>query len=499
MTGRPIPALLAALALAACAVPARQGAGPAAPLPDRARIPANGPPPTLAVPAQKHFRLDNGLRVRLVEYHRLPIVALNLVLDAGAVHDPTARPGLASFTAAMVTEGTRTRSATRLSDELGFIGAHLSAGASFDAASVAGSSLSRHLEKLLELLADVTVDPAFPPEDFARVQDQRKVSLVQQRDSPGAVASKAFAEAFWVGHPYGHWSMGTEDSLASMKPEDLARFHAARWRPGSAELVVVGDVSEADLSRMLAKTLARWPAGERPAAEPAKAPAVSRRAIVLGKADAPQAFVMMGMPGLSRASPDYVAAQVAFHILGGGSSSRLFRDLREKRGYTYGIYARAEARKLGGTSYIVGSVRAEVTGDALRELLAQVEALRSEPVPEGELADAKAALVLSLPAEFATAAGIAGKLADEALHGLPDDYWDRYAAQVQQVTAADVRRVAQRYLDPASLLTVMVADPAVVKGQLDGLPIGPVEVRAGTGPGPVGGPPGSGGPVGSPR
>jgi len=491
VTRGPIPAFLLALALAACAATARQGAGPAAALPDRSRIPENGPPPALAVPAQRHFRLDNGLRVRLVEYHRLPIVALNLVLDAGAVHDPADQPGLASFTAAMVTEGTRTRSATRLSDELGFIGAHLAAGASFDAASVSGASLSRHLEKLLELMADVTAAPSFPQEDFARVQDQRKVSLVQQRDSPGAVASKAFSEAFWAGHPYGHWSMGTETSLGAMRPTDLARFHASHWRPGNAELVVVGDVSEAALKSMLAKAFATWPAGAEPAAAPARPPAASRRAILLAKANAPQAYLMMGMPGLSRASPDFVAAQVAFHVLGGGSASRLFRNLREKHGYTYGVYAREEARKLGGTSYLVGSVRAEVTGDAIRELLAEVESLRKDPVPEVELADARAALVLSLPADFATAAGIAGKLADAAVHGLPDDYWGRYAAEVQRVTAADVQRVARQYLDPSRLLTVMVADPAAVKGQLDGLPLGPLEVRADAGAGPD--------PVGSPR
>ncbi len=483
MTRRAIPAVLLALALAACAAPARQWAGPAAAPPDRSRVPENGPPPALAVPAQRHFRLDNGLRVRLVEYHRLPIVALNLVLDAGAVHDPADQPGLASFTAAMVTEGTRTRSATRLSDELGFIGASLAAGASFDAASVSGASLSRHLEKLLELMADVTAAPSFPQEDFARVQDQRKVSLVQQRDSPGAVASKAFSEAFWAGHPYGHWSMGSETSLEAMRPADLARFHASHWRPGNAELVVVGDVSEAALKPMLAKAFAAWPAGTRPAASPATPPAASRRAILLSKANAPQAYLMMGMPGLSRASHDFVAAQVAFHVLGGGSASRLFRNLREKHGYTYGVYAREEARKLGGTSYLVGSVRAEVTGDAIRELLVEVESLRKDPVPEAELADAKAALVLSLPADFATAASIAGKLAEEAVHGLPDDYWDRYAAEVQRVTAADVQRVARQYLDPSRLLTVMVADPGVVKAQLDGLPLGPVEVRADAGAG----------------
>jgi zinc protease len=191
----------------------------------------------------------------------------------------------------------------------------------------------------------------------------------------------------------------------------------------------------------------------------------------------------MGMPGLQRSSPDYVAAEVAFEVLGGGTSSRLFRDLREKEGYTYGIYARAEARKLGGTSFIVGSVKAEVTGPATRALLRQVEALRATPVPEPELAVAKNALLLSLPSDFAIAAGIAGKVAEEVVYGLPDDYWDGYAAQVANVTGADVQRAAQKYFDPSRLTTVMVCDPGPVKAQLSGLPLGAVEVRtAASGP-----------------
>jgi len=172
-----------------------------------------------------------------------------------------------------------------------------------------------------------------------------------------------------------------------------------------------------------------------------------------------------------------VPAEVAAEVLGGGTASRLFRELREKEGYTYGIYARAEARKLGGTSFIVGSVKADVTGAATRALLRQLDGLRTAPVPEGELEVARNALLLSLPSDFAIAAGIAGKVAEEVVNGLPDDYWDDYAAQVAKVSPADVQRVAQQYFDPRQLTTVMVCDPAVVKPQLQGLPLGPIEVR----------------------
>jgi predicted Zn-dependent peptidase len=191
---------------------------------------------------------------------------------------------------------------------------------------------------------------------------------------------------------------------------------------------------------------------------------------------------MLGMPGFERASADYVPAEVAFQILGGGSASRLFRSLREEKGYTYGVYARGEARKLGGTSFVVGSVKADVTGKAIEALLEELRRMRETPPSEDELATAKNALVLSLPSDFATAGGIASKLAEEVIYGLPDDYWDRYVAEVEKVTAADVQRVAARYLDPSRLTAVMVAEPAAVEPQLAGLPLGAIEIRPPPGP-----------------
>jgi predicted Zn-dependent peptidase len=486
---RALPAALALAAalLSACAGPTAAGrpdgaAASAAPagtaVPAVRAPPPLGPPPALTIPPQRRFALSNGLAVRLVESHRLPIVALHLVLlEGGSARDPRDLPGLASFTAAMVTEGTKTRTATQISDEVGFLGASLGAGASMDAAYVSGYALARHLPKLLELLGDVVANPTFPRDDFQRVQDQRRVALIQQRDQPATVARKAFAELWWGAHPYGHWSMGTEASVAATAREDLARFHAARWRPGAAELVVVGDVEEGPLRALLEKALAGWTGAAPASPAPAEAPDAVRRALLVEKAAAPQTFLLLGMPGMARRDPDYVATQVLFRILGGGSSSRLFRNLREEKGYTYGMFAGASAQKLGGVSYLGGSVRADATGQAVRDLLAEVAALRDRPVPEAELADARNAISLALPAEFASVAGIAGKLADAVVHGLPDDWWERYPAAIQAVTAADVQRVARRWLDPERMLTVMVGDAGAVRPQLGGLPLGTVEER----------------------
>jgi predicted Zn-dependent peptidase len=495
----PFVALAAAAALAACAGPrssreeaprpAQTAATAPAPAPStaapdaraepavRRELPERGPAPDLKVPPQQHFKLSNGLAVRFVEYRRLPIVALHLVLDAGAVHDPADKPGLASFTAAMMTEGTKKRSATDISDALGAIGASLSAGASMDAASLSASGLSRHLDPLLEIFADVLLAPTFPKADFARVQDTRLVTLVQQRDQPGAVASKAFTDVYWGGHPYGHWLIGTEKSVKATTREDLARFHARWWKPGRAELVVVGDISQAELKAKLEKALARWK-GAAPAVKPFPPPReATLRTVLIEKADAPQAYLVLGMPGLKRSSPEYVPTQIALHVLGGGFASRLYRNLREEKGLTYGVYAMGDARKLAGVTVVAGSVKADQTGVALRELFSEFEEMRDQPVTVEELETSKNALALSLPADFSTAAGIAGKLAEEVVHGLPDDYWERYRDEVMGATPEAVQAAARQALDPKRLTVVMVADPALVKPQLAGLPLGDVQVR----------------------
>jgi predicted Zn-dependent peptidase len=481
MRARKTAALLALLALTACATAPSRPEGPpgaTAPAPARGTVPPLGPPAELKLPAQQKFTLGNGLGVRLVEYHRLPIVAVHLVLlEGGAARDPAALPGVASFTASMVTEGTRSLTAFQLSDELGSLGASLGAGATMDAAYVSGYGLSRHLSRLLELLADVTVNPSFPASDFLRLQDQRRVGLIQQRDQPGAIASKTFARLHWGDHPYGHWSGGTEESVVRTTREDLARFHAEHWRPGAAELVVVGDVDAATLRPMLEKAFAGWTgaAPARPAA--AEAPEGKRRAVLVEKKGASQTFLILGMPGIARSDPDYVTAQVLFQVLGGGSASRLFRNLREDKGYTYGLSARASAQRLGGVSYVGGGVRADATGPAIRDMLGLVDGLREVPVPADELADAQDGLVRSLPGDFATAAGTAGRLAEQVVYALPEDWWVRYPERVRSVTPSDLKRVAGRVLDTGRLATVLVGDPEIVKPQVEGLPLGDLEVR----------------------
>ena len=461
------------------AEPAPAPAPPAAEAPpiDRSTPPELGPTPTLDLPAQRHFTLGNGLRVRLVEQHRLPIVALSLLVDAGFARDPEGLAGVASFTADMLTEGTKTRTATQISDQVGFLGASLGANAGPDAATLDGGCLAEHLPAFLEIYADVARNPSFPAADFERVQDTRRVALLQERDEPQELARRAFAQVFWGNHPYGHTPLGTEASLARTRRADLARFHARYWHPANAQLVVVGDVTEAELQPLLERALGSWPAGTAAAPLPRREPASPKRTVLIDKPGATQSYLVVGTPGLERRSDDYVAATVMYEVLGGGMTSRLYQTLREKKGYTYGIGARGEARRLAGASLVGGFAEAPFTGPALTDLVAELERMRKEPVPPEELSEAKEGIVRSLPAMFSSVRGIASRVGVLAVHGLPDDYWNDFGSAVREVTAADVQRVAAKYLDPKRLTLVLVGPKEVVEPQLGSAPVGKLEIQ----------------------
>jgi len=291
------------------------------------------------------------------------------------------------------------------------------------------------------------------------------------------LASRAFVSLFWGDHPYGHPLLGTEAALARTRREDLVRFHDRFWRPANAELVIVGDVTEEGIRPVLERTLGTWKAGRAAPPLAPRGPAAPHRTLLIDKPGASQSYLALGAPGLERRSDDYAAASVMFEVLGGGTSSRLFRTLREEKGYTYGIGAGADARRLAGASVVRGSVKAEVTGAALQDLLAQLALLRDQPVSAEELAEARDGIVRSLPARFSTVGGIAGQLSALAIYGLPDDYWSEYARAVEQITPADVQRMAQRYLAPDRLTLVLVGAKEVVAPQLASVPLGTVQLE----------------------
>jgi predicted Zn-dependent peptidase len=441
----------------------------------RARPPRLGAPPALALPPAAERRLSNGMRLVVVEQRELPLADFVLVVGAGSEADPAGREGLATMTAALLDEGTATRTSLQIADQASYLGVTLGAGAGWDASRVGLHAPVAQLDSALALMADVVVRPAFPVREFERLRRERLTGLLQLRDEAPAVADRAFAQQlFGAGHPYGRPESGTEASTRALTRADVQRFYATHWRPNNSTLVVVGDVRADDVARRVEQAFAAW----RPAAVPAPAapaaPAARATAVYLvDKPDAPQSSVRIGLPGAARSTPDYFPLRVLNTVLGGSFTSRLNQNLREARGYTYGAGSAFELRRAVGPFVAEAEVTGAKTDSALAEFMKELRAI-GDTVPAAELDKAKRYLVLQLPSRFETTGDIAAQLVPLVVYGLPLDFYNQFTARVQAVTQADVQRAARRYVDPSRFVVVVVGDRKTVEPAVRRLNLGPV-------------------------
>ncbi len=456
-------------------------AQPASQVPDRSSPPKPGPAPRLTLPPVQTRTLANGLPVWIVERPRVPTVTLVLVVKSGSAADPAGRYGLASLTAAMLTEGAGGRDALTLADEVDFLGATLESSSSFDASTVTLQVPVARLAQALPLMADVATRPDFPQAELDRLREQRLTGLRTARDNPPQIASLAFPLlVYGDGHRYGTSALGTATSLRGFTPDQLRQFHAAHYRPDNAALIVAGDVSAATLLPLLEKYLATWraPAGAlAPPALAAPAPLAARAVTLVDKPGAAQSVIRIGAVGAARDTPDYFALQVMNTILGGSFTSRLNQNLREEHGYAYGAASNFDMRRLAGPFFAGANVQTDKTAESVTEIMNELQAIRRE-VPSDELAKARNYLALRFPGEFETNAAVADAYADLAIYGLPVTYYDSYVERIQAVTAADVQRVAARYVQPERLAVVVVGDRQVVEAKLKALDLGTLRVLA---------------------
>jgi len=471
---RALPWLAGALALLSASPPVRLSAQV-----DRSKPPTLPPPPALKLPAVQTAVLPNGLTLAVVEMHKVPVVDVQVLVDAGAARDPGDLPGLATFTALMLQQGAGTRGALDVADEAAFLGAQLNTAATLDGAAASLHVTRRRLEAALDLLADVVLRPTFPDSEVARQRELRGAQLVQQRDEPVAVANVAFpAIVYGAAHPYGHALNGTEAATTALTRDRVADFYRAYYRPNAARVLVVGDISPAQARRLVTARFGGWQRGDIPGLTGGAAPARAARAIYLiDKPGAAQSVIRIGHVGPARSTPDWYALEVLNTILGGAFTSRLNQNLRETHAYTYGAFSQFAARRLAGAFVALASVVTAKTDSSLVEFLKELRRIRDERVPDAELAKAKAYVTLGLPGEFETTGGAAARFRELLSYGLPLDYYDRYIERIGAVTAADVQRVARQYIDPDHFDIVVVGDKTQIEAGIRALNEGPIVYR----------------------
>ncbi len=427
----------------------------------RETVPPSGKIESFKVPAVKRFRLKNGLQVILAESHKLPLVSMDMIVKTGSSANGTDQAGLASLVADMLDEGTQQRTATQIASEVSRLGATLTTYATWDSSGVALSALSENLDRAIPVWADVLLGPAFAEEDFRRVVGNLISSLALRTDYPPVVASQVFSRALWGdGHPFAWPDSGTEESLRKLRRSDLQHFYETFYRPNNAVLAVAGDITEEQVRSKVEPLLASWQRKKVPSIDLPKVAAPHRlRLVLVDKPGAPQSSIRIGLPGIERNNPDYYGALVANQILG-GTFKRLAMNLREDKGWTYGVTSRFDARRAAGPWTVSGEFVVEHTADAVKEILKEMGRMRTGDVTSAELADTKAEIIGAFPARFATASQLATQMATLSVYDLPPTELGTFVRQIAAVSLEQVHRMAQKYFRPDNLLVVVVGDRA---------------------------------------
>ena len=450
---------------------------------DRSRLPIPGADRPFHFPRIVRRQLANGLELRAVTHRSVPVASVALLVRGGSSVDPPEAHGLVSITAGMIDEGSRGRSALDIADALARIGGELDVDVGMDAVLVGLTTLDRFLDAGLALVHEMVTEPTLANDDFNRLRNLRLERLRQMKDHAGAMAERAFARVVYRDHPYGHLSLGSEAALNAMTVDATRALHAALFTPAGATLIVVGDRTEEELLDRAEASFGSW----RPAATamavnrdaalqpPPEEPEV--RLAAVSRPGAAQSELRIGHACAPRSTPDYHVLLILNTILGGDFVSRLNSNLREHKGFTYGVRTGFNLRRGVGPFVMQTSVGTDVTGPALSEAWKEIRDIATvRPATDQEVAQAFASVSKGYPRSFETAGQVARSVAQLALHGLPDSYFEQFVPKLSQVTAADVTRAAQRYLDPFKMTTVIVGDLDKMALSLPGLGLGPHRV-----------------------
>jgi predicted Zn-dependent peptidase len=429
---------------------------------DRSKLPESGPAPEIKIGEAETFTLDNGLKVFVVKNDKLPRVSFTLVLERDPIMEGD-KAGLLGIVGQMMMAGTETRTKDQLDEEIDFIGASLSAGST----SIFASSLKKHQDKVLELMADVLYNPKFPQEELDKLQKQTLTGLATSKDEPNAISSRlSSALVYGKDHPYGE--VQTEETVKNVQLSDIKSYYETFFKPNISYLAIVGDMDKAEAEKVVTKYFAKWKKGEVPKftyKEPA--PAAKNAVGLVDRSSSVQTVINIAQPiDLTLGDEEYISSRVLNQIFGGGSSARLFMNLREDKGYTYGAYSSLSADKLVGQFTSNASVRNEVTDSAVYEFIYEINKLVDEGVTQEELTKAKANLAGSFGRSLESPSTIANFALNIERYDLPKDYYATYLQKMNALTVADVNKTAKNLIDPDKLYITAVGNASEIKDKL---------------------------------
>jgi zinc protease len=444
---------------------------------DRTKIPPAAKPAELRVPAWTKTSLSDGAELIVSEKHDLPLVSFTInFVGGGAQYEPAGKTGLGTIAASMLTEGTTHRTGDQLSDDFQLLGTFLSAGVGSESGRLGFTSTTDKFEKALAIAADVLENPTFPQAALDRLKGRLNVQLLQNRDRTAGIAGVVFPKVLYTtDHPYGVTL--TPATLSSITRDDVVSFYKSYFQPGRAIITVVGDITPAAAKQVIDRELAGWQSGgSMPSFAYPSTPAPKATTIYLvDKPGAAQSTFVIGAPGPARDTPDYYAIRVMNEMLGVLFQSRLNHNIREVKGFSYGVSSSFAFGKGPGAFRAGGEIVTAKSDSALIEFMKELRDIRGpRPPSDDELAQAKASLVQSLPENFSSVGGINASIGSVYLQGLPEDYYRQFARAVNAVTKDDVVRVARQYIDPDHLAIVIVGDRSKIEAPLAATNVAPI-------------------------
>jgi zinc protease len=445
----------------------------------QAKPPAPGPLRPYVFPQVNEFKLDNGLRVITVEKHTLPVIEGRLILDAGSQREPAAKNGLASLTGRLLSEGTADMSGAEIARQMDALGAQYSTGAGYSTAFTDIVALKNVFPQAMALAAKTVISPSFPATEFIRVKNQALAAYQQNHARAAGLASDAFVRAaFDTVAPFSRPASGTLATIGALTRDDVASWHRSMYAPSAATLLLVGDITPAEARTVAQQAFGGWTA-TRPAMTPVANPirqSTGTRVILVDRPGSVQSSMVIGQPGFQGSDPDYIPMLALNHVLGGAVSSRLNTNLREKHGYTYGIFSGLDLRPGAGTFQMQSEVRTNATDSALAEAIAEYRRIVTEAVPLEELKGGLNNLVSGFPSAVQSVQGLTGRLQNLIVWGLPIDFYTTYRERLSAVTPADVQRVASSKLTPDNLVVVVAGDLSKIEAPIRARNFGSVEV-----------------------